>query len=264
MARKIKTFDYNDTFPRRLRKLVDERKDITQERIAELVGATRQTVGNWCSGKSAPDAVALTKIAREFNVSIDWLLQEDAPKQVNATLASVCKYTGLSESAVYTLHSYKNASEEPHTFYGIRYKASFNLIDPLNAPEVDEQDSKAILSYLSNAIAFDTLAVIWQKIFQANTIDKANIAALKAAIKCFEKGSSEEESLHEAMNKADKDHMEAELNRYKAKIALEEYFARLIEVSKEYDSVIKEAERISCTLNMKRKDDNGQHPKEND
>lgn len=99
MARKIKSFDYNDTFPRRLRELIDESKGITQEKIAEVVGATRQTVGNWCSGKSAPDAIALSKIAREFNVSIDWLLQENAPKQVNATLASVCRYTGLTEDA---------------------------------------------------------------------------------------------------------------------------------------------------------------------
>lgn len=99
MARKIKLFDYNDTFPRRLRELIDESEGITQEKIAEVVGATRQTVGNWCSGKSAPDAIALSKIAREFNVSIDWLLQENSPKQVNATLASVCRYTGLTEDA---------------------------------------------------------------------------------------------------------------------------------------------------------------------
>lgn len=99
MARKIKSFDYNDTFPRRLRELIDESEGITQEKIAEVVGATRQTVGNWCSGKSAPDAIALSKIAREFNVSIDWLLQENSPKQVNATLASVCRYTGLTEDA---------------------------------------------------------------------------------------------------------------------------------------------------------------------
>lgn len=100
MPRKNKKFEYNDTFPRRFRGLIDETKGITQEKIAEIVGATRQTVGNWCSGKSAPDAVALLKIAREFNVSIDWLLLESAPKQVNATLESVCRYTGLTEGAV--------------------------------------------------------------------------------------------------------------------------------------------------------------------
>lgn len=103
MPRKIKSFNYNDTFPRRFRELLDSREDITQEAIAELVGVTRQTVGNWYSGKSAPDAVSLAKIADEFNVSIDWLLRENAPKKMDAELSSVCEYTGLSESAVQTL-----------------------------------------------------------------------------------------------------------------------------------------------------------------
>ncbi len=103
-ARKIKSFDYNDTFPRRFRELLDERKDITQDRVAELVGVTRQTVGNWCSGKSAPDAVSLARIADEFDVSIDWLLNEKAPKKIDADLKAVCEYTGLSETAVWALH----------------------------------------------------------------------------------------------------------------------------------------------------------------
>lgn len=105
MARKIKTFDYNDTFPRRFRELLESREDITQEAIAELVGVTRQTVGNWYSGKSAPDAVSLAKIADEFHVSIDWLLRENAPKQIDAELSAVCEYTGLSEKAIKSLHN---------------------------------------------------------------------------------------------------------------------------------------------------------------
>lgn len=105
MARKIKTFDYNDTFPRRFRELLESREDITQEAIAELVGVTRQTVGNWYSGKSAPDAVSLAKIADEFHVSIDWLLRENAPKQIDAELSAVCEYTGLSEIAIKSLHN---------------------------------------------------------------------------------------------------------------------------------------------------------------
>lgn len=122
MARKIKSFDYNDTFPRRLRELIDESEGITQEKIAEVVGATRQTVGNWCSGKSAPDAIALSKIAREFNVSIDWLLQENAPKQVNATLASVCRYTGLHEKAVEMISREQPACKANFLFEETSYK----------------------------------------------------------------------------------------------------------------------------------------------
>lgn len=104
MPRKIKSFNYDDTFPRRFRELLDSREDVTQEAIAELVGVTRQTVGNWYSGKSAPDAVSLAKIADEFNVSIDWLLRESAPQKMDAELSAVCEYTGLSEKAITALH----------------------------------------------------------------------------------------------------------------------------------------------------------------
>lgn len=239
MARKIKTFDYNDTFPRRLRELVDERKDITQERIAELVGATRQTVGNWCSGKSAPDAIALSKIAREFNVSIDWLLQEDAPKQVNATLASVCKYTGLTEGAVEVLHGFKLASMNPHIVNGITYKSAFNWID------VDDKDSKAVLAYLSRAIETDTLAKIWVATYKAASIDAEGIEKIESA--------ETDEQLHAAMGEADKKHTEAELERYHARIELDRYFEALIASARKYEEVIGEAERRSCSLNKQKK-----------
>ena len=239
MARKIKTFDYNDTFPRRLRELVDERKDITQERIAELVGATRQTVGNWCSGKSAPDAVALTKIAREFNVSIDWLLQEDAPKQVNATLASVCKYTGLTAGAVEVLHGFKLASMDPHIENGIAYKDAFNWIT------VDDKDSNAVLAYLSRAIETDTLAKIWIAMYKAASIDAEGIKKIES--------SETEEQLLDAMGKADKKHTEAELERYRARIELDRYFEALIASARKYEEVMSEAERRSCSLNKQKK-----------
>lgn len=239
MARKIKTFDYNDTFPRRLRELVDERKDITQERIAELVGATRQTVGNWCSGKSAPDAVALTKIAKEFNVSIDWLLQEDAPKQVNATLASVCKYTGLTAGAVEVLHGFKLASMDPHIENGIAYKDAFNWI------AVDDKDSNAVLAYLSRAIETDTLAKIWIAMYKAASIDAEGIKKIESA--------ETEEQLLDAMGKADKKHTEAELERYRARIELDRYFEALIASARKYEEVMSEAERRSCSLNKQKK-----------
>lgn len=239
MARKIKSFDYNDTFPRRLRELIDENEGITQEKIAEVVGATRQTVGNWCSGKSAPDAIALSKIAREFNVSIDWLLQEDAPKQVNATLASVCKYTGLTENAVEVLHGFKLESMDPHIVNGIAYKSAFNWID------VDDKDSKAVLAYLSRAIETDTLAKIWIATYKAASIDAEGIEKIESA--------ETDEQLHDAMGEADKKHTEAELERYRARIELDRYFEALIASARKYEEVMSEAERRSCSLNKKKK-----------
>ncbi len=106
MPRKKKSFDYNDTFPTRLRFLIDNR--ITQDQLAEKIGVTRQTIGNWCSGESSPDTVCLIKIAQHFNVSVDWLLFENAPQKIDATLSSVCNYTGLSEAAIKDIVSCKD------------------------------------------------------------------------------------------------------------------------------------------------------------
>lgn len=134
MPRKIKSFNYNDTFPRRFRELLDSREDITQEAIAELVGVTRQTVGNWYSGKSAPDAVSLAKIADEFNVSIDWLLRENAPQKVDAELSAVCEYTGLSEKAITALHE--------------------RTCEPLSRLPQHKKEISVLSEFVSNAVGF--------------------------------------------------------------------------------------------------------------
>lgn len=79
--------------------------DSTQEEIAAKVGTSRQNVGNWLSGKGRPDILMLTKIAKAYNVSADYLLGLTDIKSVNADLSAACKYTGLSEEAVKKLHS---------------------------------------------------------------------------------------------------------------------------------------------------------------
>lgn len=105
MPRKKKQFDYNDVFPTRLRFLIGERDNTTQDILAEAIGVTRQTVGNWCSGDSSPDAVCLKAIADYFDVSIDWMLRENAPQKVNADLSAVCNYTNLNEKAITAITS---------------------------------------------------------------------------------------------------------------------------------------------------------------
>ncbi len=105
MPRKKKQFDYNDVFPTRLRFLIGKSDNTTQDILADAVGVTRQTVGNWCSGDSSPDAVCLKAIADYFDVSIDWMLRENAPQKVDANLSAVCNYTKLSEKAINAITS---------------------------------------------------------------------------------------------------------------------------------------------------------------
>ncbi len=50
---------------------------LTQEKAAEILGVSRQTVSNWENEKSYPDIVSVIKMSDIYNVSLDKLLKED-------------------------------------------------------------------------------------------------------------------------------------------------------------------------------------------
>lgn len=52
---------------------------LTQEKAAEALGVSRQTVSNWENGKTYPDIVSVVKMSDLFAISLDRLLKEEAP-----------------------------------------------------------------------------------------------------------------------------------------------------------------------------------------
>lgn len=63
-------------------KALRKRDDITQERLAEVLGVTNQAVSKWESGNSYPDIEYIPPIANLFNITIDYLFDHDkAEKQ---------------------------------------------------------------------------------------------------------------------------------------------------------------------------------------
>ena len=50
---------------------------MTQERIAEELNVSRQTISNWENGKSLPDIISLIKISDLYQVSLDDLVKGD-------------------------------------------------------------------------------------------------------------------------------------------------------------------------------------------
>lgn len=46
-------------------------KDLSQEKIAELIGVSRQAVSKWENDLSYPDSKNLIKLSEVFNVSMD-------------------------------------------------------------------------------------------------------------------------------------------------------------------------------------------------
>lgn len=52
-------------------------KGITQERAAELLDVSRQTISNWENNKFYPDIVSVIKMSDIYSISLDHLLKED-------------------------------------------------------------------------------------------------------------------------------------------------------------------------------------------
>ena len=50
---------------------------LTQEKVAEEIGVSRQTVSNWENSKCYPDIVNVIKLSDLYSVSLDELLKED-------------------------------------------------------------------------------------------------------------------------------------------------------------------------------------------
>ena len=52
----------------------------SQEDLAQTLGISRQAVSKWETGESEPEVDKLKLLADTFNVTTDWLLSEEAPK----------------------------------------------------------------------------------------------------------------------------------------------------------------------------------------
>ena len=63
-------------FPERLKQL-RQKKGLTQQEIAELLGVKRNTYSDWENGKTEPNFEMILKLADLFEVSLDWLFGRD-------------------------------------------------------------------------------------------------------------------------------------------------------------------------------------------
>ena len=55
-----------------------KRKGLSQEKLAEKINVTRQTISNWELGETAPNPEQLILLSKEFDISIDELVGNDA------------------------------------------------------------------------------------------------------------------------------------------------------------------------------------------
>ena len=75
-------------------KILSVRKNsgMTQEEFGALLGVSRQAVSKWEKSETLPDTEYIVKIAKEFNVSTDYLLLDsDENKHSNFSFENVAK-----------------------------------------------------------------------------------------------------------------------------------------------------------------------------
>ena len=100
-ARKI-NFSY------RLSELLEKREK-TQQEVADYVGVKRQTIAQWKDGNTTPDIYSFQKIAKYFDVPYEYLLGEtDNEKRRNTNYGL---QLGLSDDAVNNLTALKKYCE---------------------------------------------------------------------------------------------------------------------------------------------------------
>lgn len=92
------------------KKLINLRKreKMTQEKFAEIIGVTRQTISNWELNITRPDLTQIEKISKLFHTSIDELLDNDVQniiiEKVNKTEKIVNKNTRTIKVLIITIY----------------------------------------------------------------------------------------------------------------------------------------------------------------
>lgn len=90
---------YNNPFATNLRELMQQH-GTKQTELSELLGVTRQSIGQYADGTSLPPVDKIIELANYYNVSADYILGLTDITSNDADLRSVCEYTGLSEKSI--------------------------------------------------------------------------------------------------------------------------------------------------------------------
>ena len=70
-------------------KIIRKANKFTQQGLADAIGIERSTYASYETGRNKPDAVLLSKIAKVFDVSSDFILEIDATVPLNVEDISV-------------------------------------------------------------------------------------------------------------------------------------------------------------------------------
>ena len=89
-----------------------KKSGLSQERVAELVGVSRQSVTKWESGQSAPSTENLFKLAEIFGTTVDMLLDIPDEKNSQSTDQAQIKELASQIQYLYRVESARKAEVE--------------------------------------------------------------------------------------------------------------------------------------------------------
>jgi len=92
--------DYNSPFATRLREIMDNNPNITQQQVADYLGVTRQSISQYMNGNSQATADKIILLTQFFNVSADYLLGITDIKTADTSVQSVSHYLGVNDKIV--------------------------------------------------------------------------------------------------------------------------------------------------------------------
>ena len=72
-----------------------KKKGLSQEQLGEKINVTRQTISNWELGETSPNPDQMKLLSKEFNVSIDELLDNDVQSIIVEKVSNTEKLAGL-------------------------------------------------------------------------------------------------------------------------------------------------------------------------
>lgn len=84
-----------------------------QKDLAKFLDVKRQIISYFVNGNRIPNTEQIIKISDFFGVTSDYLFGLSNTPSTDKDIQFICKYTGLSETAVETLHNLKAVDVRP-------------------------------------------------------------------------------------------------------------------------------------------------------
>lgn len=142
---------YHSPFATRLRQLLDA-PEVSQAKVAEYVGVTRQAISSYSLGTSVPDIEKLIRISDFFEVSTEYLLGRTEIKKAEATKQAVSEYLNLSEEAIDAIRLLQYGHLEQNYVDDYKLSTKMEPLGEMFSTWIEAVDLSKLLSDLYRAI----------------------------------------------------------------------------------------------------------------